>query len=158
MKKWIVLCISVFFVSTAFPKSKDRLPPKELETEVKQVVLITDLSSQMTKELLEGLHPNIAVECREGTELSFKYTGHFGLFSVNYNPNLSIKVEKTAYLRFINSSSTKPRIRGYLSFDLKSWEKLSKFDRKPEFSFEINPEKSQILLESKIPPEKVDET
>jgi hypothetical protein len=44
--------------------------------------------------LLAGLHPDIAVECREGAELSFKYTGHFGLFSVNYNPNLSIKVEK----------------------------------------------------------------
>jgi len=158
MKTWIVLCVSVFFVSTAFPKSKDRLPPKALENEVKQVVLITDLSSQMTKELLAGLHPDIAVECREGAELSFKYTGHFGLFSVNYNPNLSIKVEKTAYLRLINISSTKQKIRGYLSFDLKSWEKLSKFDLRPEFSFEINPAKSQILLESKTASGKFDET
>src|ERR1700722_3426608 len=103
MKTAIFLCISVFLVSTAFPKSKNGLPLKELETEVKQIVLATDLSSQMTKELLEGRHPHIAVECKEGTELPFKYRGDFGLVSVNFSPNLIFKLEKTAYLRFIRS-------------------------------------------------------
>jgi hypothetical protein len=156
MKTLGFLCISVFLVSTAFPKSKDRLSPKELETEVKQVVLITDLSSQMTKDLFAGLHPNIAVECKEGTELPFKYTGNFGLFSVNFTPNLSIKLEKTSYLRFIRTRPDKPKsLRGYISFDLKSWERLSKFDvsDKQDFSFGMSPDKSHILCESKIVPQ-----
>jgi hypothetical protein len=156
MKTLGFFCISVFLVSTAFSKSKDRISPKELGTEVKQVVLITDLSSQMTKDLLAGLHPNIAVECKEGTELPFKYAGHFGLFSVKFTPNLSVKLEKTSYLRFIRTRPDNPKSsRGYISFDLKSWEKLSKYDvgNKRDLNFGMSLDKSHVLLESKIAPQ-----
>jgi hypothetical protein len=158
MKKTLsFLCVAVLLVSTAYPKSKTRLPPKELETEVKQVVLVTDLSSQMTKDLFAGLHPHIAIECKEGTELPFKYKGDFGLFSVNFAPNLSIKLEKTVYLRFVNVRPDRPewpKVRGFISFDLKHWEKASKFNkiRNPEFDFGISPDKTHVLLESKIAP------
>ena len=88
MKKTIVfICAATLLVSTAFPKNKN-LPPKELEREVKQIVLLTDLNSQVTKELIEGHLPEMAVECREGTELPFKYMGKFfGLFSVPHYPS-----------------------------------------------------------------------
>lgn len=148
------VCAAALAVSTAFPKTKKH-PIQEPSTEVKQVIPLTELSSQMTKELIEGNHPEVAVECKQGTELAFKYSGNYGLLSVHFAPNLTIKIEKNAYIRFIRTRADKPKsLRGYISYDLKKWNKIDGkiLEGKPELNIGISKDKSSILLETVIKP------
>ncbi len=155
MKKIMMfICAATLALSTAFPKSKKQ-PPQELPAEVKQVVTLTDLSSQLTKELFEGNHPEIAIECKQGTELPLKYIGNYGLFSIHFAPNLSIKLEKNAYLRFMRTHPNKVKsLRGYISFDMKKWERLNgkTLGGKPDVNFGFSKDKSCVLLETNVTP------
>jgi hypothetical protein len=154
-KSLLFICAATLAMSTALPKSK-KLPPQELSSDYKQVVQLTDLNPQLTKEVLDGQHPEIAIECREGTELPIKYLGNFGLASVHFAPNLSIKLEKTAYLRFMRAYPHKSKsLKGYISFDLKKWEKLDSkaVHGTAEVNFGISKDKSCVLLETNLIPE-----
>ncbi len=150
-------------VSTAFARDKKALPP-ELNREAKQVILLTDLTPEIAKEVLEGMHPDVAIECPEGKELPFKYVGDFGLFSINFAPNLSIKIEKTCYFRFIKKNrkdGTTGNPKGYMSFDLKQWDKAKNLlpVRDSQASFGISPDKTHVLLKtSPAPAEESTET
>ena len=147
----VVLTIAMLMTSTLFAKKRS-LFPTELNTEVKQVFPLADLNYEMTKELLEGKHPHMAIECREGVDLPFKYFGNFGLFSVNFAPNLSIKIEKTCYLRFVQKNrfnGKKSSTSGYISFDLKKWEKIKDVQAKQlNINFGMSNDKSHILLKT----------
>jgi hypothetical protein len=155
MKKTMMfICAATLALSAAFPKNKKH-PPQELPAEVKQVVTLTDLSSLLTKELFEGNHPEIAIECKQGTELPLKYIGNYGLFSIHFAPNLSIRLEKTAYLRFMRTNPDKVKsLRGYISFDMKKWEKITgkALGGKPDVNFGFSKDKSSILLETTVTP------
>lgn len=134
--------ILTMMVSTAFART-GRYPPAELEVPVKQVICLTELTPQITKELFKGIHPNVAFKCEEGIALPLKYLGNFGLFSINFSPNLSFKVEKTCYLRFIKKKT-------FLSFDLKQWEKASSFvGNMANTNAGVSPDFSHILVETK---------
>lgn len=149
MKKTLVLIFAAtLMLSTAFAKKREL--PVELETEVKQVLSSTDLTPDMTKELLEGKHPRVAIECPEGRELPFKYMGDFGLFSVNFFPNLSVKVEKTCYFRFIKKSGRASPAKGYMSYDLKTWGKAKDFlpKGKLDANLGMSKDKSHVVLET----------
>ena len=152
MKKYLsIIVISICMISNVWAKKKDVLP-SELKEEVKKVILFTDLTSEMTKELLEGKHSDVAIECREGVELPFKYVGDFGLYSINFAPNLSVKMERTCYLRFVkknrlNSSSS---VKSFISFDLKNWEKASSYKSKGPLEVRIgmSPDKSHVVIDT----------
>ncbi|MBS0647677.1 MAG: hypothetical protein JSS10_00460 [Verrucomicrobia bacterium] len=153
-KMMLYVCAAAVAVSTAFPKDKKH-PIQEPTTEVKQVIPLTELSPQMTRELIEGSHPDIAIECKQGTQLAFKYSGNYELLSVHFAPNLTIKVEKNAYIRFIRTRADKPKsLRGYISYDLKKWDKIdgNLLGGKPELNIGISKDKSSILLETVIKP------
>ena len=79
--------------------------------------LLTDITPDLCKELLNGEHPEIVVECRQGISLPLKYLCNAGFFSIKYEPNLSFKVEKTCYLRLLRKG------RCDVSFDLINWDK-----------------------------------
>jgi hypothetical protein len=150
MKKYLsLLIVAICMVSTGFARVKNILPLAVSE-DVKKVVLFTDLTPEMTKELLEGQHPNVAVECREGVELPFKYVGNFGLYSINFSPNLSIRMEKTCYFRFVKKSrkAKSSKVKSFISFNLKDWEKASnlKFKEPLEVNLGMSPDKSHFLL------------
>lgn len=151
-KTFIYLLIATSMISTAFARDKKALPP-ELNMEVKQVISLTDLTPEMAKEVLEGMHPDIAIECPEGKELPFKYMGDFGLFSINFAPNLSIKIEKTCYFRILKKNrkdGTTGNPKGYMSFDLKQWDKAKNLPpkKKSQASFGISPDKTHVLLKT----------
>ncbi len=90
---------------------------EELLTDVNRVILETELTPQLSKEILSGKHPYLAIESRAGTDLPIKYFLNGGFFSVKFEPNLSIKIEKNCYIRILSNK------KAFLSFDLKSWDK-----------------------------------
>lgn len=141
MKRILGLLIATVMMTTAFAKQID---------EAKEVIPFTGLSPEMTNDVVSGRRPDLAIECQEGTELPFKFLGHFGLFSVQFAPNLTFKIEKTCYLRFIPKRFNRPQsTRGYISYDLKSWDKLSSL-RNSEMKADLgmSPDLSNILLKA----------
>lgn len=141
----LILAI-VFAISPAFAKGKGkRHAIEELSTEIKQVMLLTDLTSKISKELLEGRHPQVAVECKEGTHLPLKYLFNMGAFSIKLDPNLSLKVEKACYIRILSNK------KGYVSFDLENWEKPN--IKLLDTQVGLSQDKSHILLETSEHPD-----
>ena len=145
---FILIAIALF--STTYAKERNA---SYAHREVKQIIPITDLTSKMTLELLGGQHPDVVVECKEGTNLPFMYLGDFGLFSVKFNPNLSIKIEKTCYLRVVQKSPLK-KPRTFLSYDLKSWSRASQFLKKGGLlsSLGMSEDKSHVVLDTSLLP------
>ncbi len=70
MKKLLFLLLTVS-LSTVFAKSGHK-PPEEL-CEIEHVVLLTDLTPEITKEFLKGRLPSTAIECRENMSLPVAY-------------------------------------------------------------------------------------
>jgi hypothetical protein len=139
MKKMIGLALLVLGLSSpAFAKDKNLSAPE-------RIVSSTEVDSDFLKEMIAGAHPDIAVECQEGEAIPIRFAHSFGVFSVKLNPNLTLKVDKTCYLRFV-------RKKVYISEDLVSWKKLDSYcDGK--FGAElVNEGKSGLLLKSHVTP------
>ncbi len=98
--------------------------------EPKQIVSLSQLDSDWIKEWIGGLHPDMAVEFKPGTEIPLRFFHRAPLFSIAFAPNLAVRVEKLCYLRFVKK-------KVYISQDLVSWEKPS-----------LGGETAEILLDS----------
>ena len=146
MKLYKVALTMTLALSSVFARDKGKArAADELLTDVKQVILLTDLTTELSKEILYGQHPYAAIECREGTHLPLRYLFNAGFFSVKFEPNLSIKLDKTCYIRILSNG------RGFLSFDLKNWSKpdMKLLDTQIGFS----PDKSHIVIETSENPD-----
>lgn len=140
MKK--ILCflfVAMSMISTSFAGGKPL--PDELNAEVKSIITLKDANQEVIKSLLDGTHSDVAIECEKGTMLPVKYLGNFKFLSLNCDPNLSVKLEETSYLRFIKKQV-------YMSHDLKNWEKANKFFKKVKLNVGVNELKSHIVIES----------
>ena len=113
MKKLLFLLLTVS-LSTVFAKGGHK--SSEELCEIEHVVLLTDLTPEITKEFLKGQLPSIAIECRENTSLPVAYPMKAPFFSP-LHPNLTIKIQETCDFRFSEKR------RGYFSLDLKTWGK-----------------------------------
>ena len=133
--------------------AKEKAPSRELP-EIKQVVSLTDLTPDVLRELVAGDMSDVAVVCEKGVELPFKYTGNFGLFSVKYNPELSLKMEETCYFRLVKytKKNGSERVTGYISFDTKSWTKIKKFEIDPNILFGMSADKTHVAIETNFKP------
>lgn len=141
MKKVLsFLFIAITMLSTSFARDKKALPD-ELNTEVKSVISLRDANQEVMKSLLDGTRFDVAIECEKGTMIPVKYLGNFKFLSLNCDPNLSVKLEETSYLRFIKKQV-------YMSHDLKNWEKAGKFFKKANVIVGVNEAKSHIVIES----------
>jgi len=139
INKALYILIAMLFFSPVFGKEKV-LP------ETTQVIALTQLDTALLNELLKGDHPEIAVECKEGTTIPVQFLQNTGLFGVELAPNLTIKVQKTCYLRVIKKS-------GYVSFDLVGWESAKHFfSGKSKVNLKINMENQSLLVESELVP------
>lgn len=127
-------------ISTSFAGGRKPLPD-ELNTEVTNVISLKDANQEVMKSLLEGTQSDVAIECEKGTMIPIKYLGNFKFLSLNCDPNLSVKLEETSYLRFIKKQV-------YMSRDLKNWEKANKFFKKIKLNVGVNELKSHVLVES----------
>ena len=107
----LALSFSVIF-------AKEKINPILLLQPIEKVVLLTELSPDIAKGLLEGRYPNLAVECRENMNLPIAYVFKNKIFSLNYSPNLTLKIQRSCYFRISNKRKC------YFSEDLKNWDKL----------------------------------
>jgi hypothetical protein len=134
-----LLVTVTFMLITGFAGHKGDIND-ELAIPIEQVIPLTDITPELSKELLSGQLPDVAIECKEGVELPIKYLCKAGFISFKYEPNLSFKIEKTCYLRLIKKG------RCFMSFDLKTWKKpdVNLLDT----TIGISPDKSHILVET----------
>ena len=115
MKKMIgILLTAILLASPLFAKEKKPFPA------IQQVIPLTELSSEQIQELVLGQHPDIAVECSAGTSLPFRFLFNFKFFSASLDPNLTVKVDESFYLRFNGK-------KVYVSTDLINWSNLSSY-------------------------------
>ena len=126
MNKLLMLTLlSMCILSPAFTKQKKCLADK-CKTPVTQIVSLLELNETMVKNILEENHPEIAIECAQGTELPLKYLGNFGSISLHFDPNATIRLEEKCYFRMIKSKKSKSPMP-YISFNLTNWEKFSSY-------------------------------
>jgi hypothetical protein len=117
---------------------------------ITQMVELTAIDPILLNELVLGLHPDVVIECREGTTLPLKFLQNYELFSVKWVPNLTLHVNQHCYFRCVGK---KP----YMSQDLITWEKASKLlDVTYKVNVTIDAE-SGILLETNTTPSTEDD-
>ena len=108
MRCWFLL-ILVMQLSTVYAKDKFFPEPRE-------IISVTQVDSALIQELIGGVHSDLTVSLQPGTEVPLRFFHRESFFSVAFNPNLSIKVEKPCYLRFMKR-------KVYISEDLVKWKK-----------------------------------
>lgn len=137
MKKIFGLMLSALLLSST-------LSSKEM-TEVTEVIALNELSSDLLEELLNGERPDLVIECKEGASLPIRFFHHLGFASVKCSPNLTVKLEKSCYLRIDGK-------KAYMSNDLATWEKASRFMHdylgKTKLKLKIGEEDSSLTIET----------
>lgn len=143
ISKFLYTLVAILFLSTAFGKEKS-LP------ETTQVIAFSQLDTSLLQELLAGKHPEIAIQCDQGTLIPIQFFQSTELFNVHLAPNLTIQVQKTCYVRIIKKS-------GYISFDLESWENTKHLfsGMKPKVDLKI--EDQSLVVESNLVPDEYDD-
>jgi hypothetical protein len=112
--------------------------------EISQIIPLTGLEINFIREFVSGMHPDVAIECREGTTLPISIFYNLGLFSLDYVPNMTVKVEKACYIRCVGK-------KAYFSQDLVKWSRADKFFKgNCNASIKID-EKTGILIETNCP-------
>jgi len=126
MKKYTLIsmaltaaCLSCFAIEAAFP-----IDPKTWEglpQDVK-VVQLTRLTNNELKEIMEGQHPELAVEFTAHTHLpvSFYLKGDLASFSENPDKRGSLEIKQTFYARRIGEALI-------LSSNLTEWKPFLEF-------------------------------
>jgi hypothetical protein len=108
---------------------------------IQQIVNLVELDSDFINEFVIGMHPDIAISCKEGTTLPLGFLHTWGLVSLKCAPDLAVTIERPFYLRVVGS---KP----YISQDLVIWEKANKaFEGKLDVNVKIDAQ-SGISIES----------
>ncbi len=122
---------------TLFARKKKLLP------EIRQIIPLTELSSEMIEDLTHGRGiPDLAIECQPETELSPKLSWHYGVFSALLNPPALLKVNEPFYFR-VNERKL------YVSHDLIDWEKPDRwFNKKSITNVKFGENKSDVLIET----------
>ena len=144
MKKIVVtLSIALLLISTSYAEKQKC--SAEL-AEVSQVLQDTDLTKDVIEKLFTGDLPEVALEYKRGSDIPLKLSAKFDIFSVKLDPNLSVKVIKNCYCRFIKEKTEKDEIVNiYRSYDLKSWKLLGPFNM-GNFSFDSDDSKTIVEI------------
>lgn len=112
--------------------------------EVEQVVSAIDLTPVEIQGLIEGMPSNIAIEFKEGNAIPLRFLFNYRIFSMKCDPNLSIKIHSTTYLRSIGRKL-------YMSTDLVNWNKAKDFFQGRWVpNVKISPDRSHVLVESSL--------
>jgi hypothetical protein len=88
--------------------------------EPREIVPFTQLTFSQIEELAEGKQADLVIEFTPGMPMPIQLLYNFKYFSAKFNPNLTIKVEKPCYFRFMGR-------KVYMSEDLVTWDKPSRF-------------------------------
>ncbi len=132
LKLTLVLAL---FLSTTEAKTKT-LPA------VDQVIPAMDLTPETIQGLIAGLHPNVAIELKEGTSVPLHFLLNHKFFSMKCDPNLSIKITTPCYLRTVGKKL-------FLSVDLVGRDSPDSFFRGtlvPNVC--VSSDKSHVIIET----------
>jgi hypothetical protein len=113
---WI-LCVGAVHAKTELPAITSIFPG-------------VGLDADKAKEFIEGKLPQVAIELQQGTNLPVHYFLKNKFLLLNYNPQLTISVQKNCYLRRF-----KHKI--YLSEDLENWVSAKKFFSDDHLSYNV---------------------
>jgi hypothetical protein len=112
----LLIMILALSISIVFAKEKGK-SLLELQP-IEEVLLLTDVTPDVAKGLIEGRLPNLAIECHENMNLPLAFAFKTKIFSLRYNPNLTLKIQKSGYFRISHKRKC------YFSEDLKNWNTL----------------------------------
>ena len=143
MKKIVAtLSLAIFLVSTSYAGKQQCLV--EL-AEVSQVLQNTDLTKDSMEKLFAGDLPDIALEYKKGGDIPFKFAAKLDNFSLKLDPNLSVKVIKNCYCRFIKEKTEEDEIVNvYRSYDLENWKLLGPLNME---NFSLSADGSKAVVE-----------
>lgn len=144
MKRILTLmCVAIFMISTTFAGGKKSFVKLDKLTDT---VLLTDLTPELSKDLCAGDLPNVAVECESGREFPVKAIGKYDFIGASLDPNLSVKLERTCYFRFMKKDPESEKVITFMSFDGRRWKKTGLFNE-GDILFGFNQETSKVLVE-----------
>lgn len=133
----IFLFVSLFFLSTAFAKTKT-LPP------VDEVISAMELTPEMIQGLIDGLYPNVAIELKEGAAIPLHFFYKTKIVSLECNPNLTTRITATSYLRAVKRKL-------YMSEDLIHWTNPKNFfGGSLRNSIKMSADKSHAIIETEL--------
>lgn len=139
MKSMFFLFASVLSLTTAHAKALTF-------TDVPRIISLIEISPEKIQEFISSRNPNFVVELKEGNSLPLQFLTKTRVFSALLDPNLTIQVDKTCYLRIVNKKC-------YMSEDLVKWEKAEKFlNGESTIRFYPSTNKPGFVLESNIVP------
>ena len=141
MKKFAV---ALLFAATAYAKSDNYVKAADLPP-VTSIMPALGLESNAARYLTSGKLPDTALEFQAGSELPVRYLLRHNLLSLSYDPKLTIKVEKTCYLRFVGK-------KVYMSLDLVEWHKPKEFFDLEQLDVDvcIPQDSSGLIFEGKL--------
>lgn len=118
---------------------------------INSVMSVTELTPEMINNLIEGMYSDVTLQFQEGTALPLQFLVRNKLFSLKFDPKLTIKVETSGYIRFINKKT-------YMSLDGINWEKPEHFINgdSATANVKISPDKSHIVVEVNVPEAQAD--
>ncbi len=131
MRYWFFVVLMIQ-LSTVCAKEKFFPEPQE-------IISAAQLDSTLIQELVTGVHSDLTVSLQPGTEIPLRFFHREAFFSIGFNPNLSIKVDKLCYLRFMKR-------KVYISDDLVVWKKPHLFSGKMTPNLSLD--QSGILVET----------
>jgi hypothetical protein len=138
MRHLLIMVLALSFSALCAKEKKN--PILELQP-IERVLLLTDVTPDIIKSLMEGRQPNLAIECQENMNIPIAFVFKTKVFSLEYNPDLTLKVQKPCYLRISNKR------RCYFSEDLKNWGNPDAgcFDA----TISMSPDQSRAIVEIK---------
>ncbi len=138
------VCIAIFMISTTFASKKKDFEVVELD-DVVQTILLTELTPEISQQIMLGVCPHIAIEYPAGVEIPVKFKMKSDLVTMSLDPNFSFKSEVPLYVRFIRKPDS-DRIRLYTSCDLKKWVKTgSPFKKDDVISIKQDQDKKMLV-------------
>lgn len=130
----VLMCsVSAFAKSRSLPGVSEVLPYRELKTE-------------LLMEIMQGNHPNLAVEFSEGADIPIQFFQKMPLFQIDFLPDMKIRVHQTCFFRVVRRSA-------YVSFDGENWKRASRFlagDHSTKVKFDG--EQPRLAVESEFTP------
>ncbi len=138
MKTLIQLtCVFVLFLSTI--EAKEKVYPT-----VDKVIPAMDLTAEEIQGLILGMYPNVAIELKEGSSIPLQFLLRHKFFSIQCDPNLSVKITTPCYLRAVGK-------KVLLSLDLTDWVSPTDFfDGTFVPQIKVSGDKSHILMETEF--------
>lgn len=111
---------------------------------IDKVIPAMDLSAEEIQGLIVGLYPNIAIELKEGSSVPLHFLLKHKFFSIQCDPNLSVKITTPCFLRVVGK-------KVLLSLDLIDWISPTNFFEGTFVpNIRVSGDKSHVLMETEF--------